>query len=130
MEGSFKQTSLLSKIWLKHIFYRTFTFNYIAGGRFGPGVYHSNYAAKCIINAESKDVDDDSLFFFIIKVLITESNITCSSLVFFHKYLFKKSIVLNIFWKNPTLFFIRTLYNNNLSYFLVLYTSINTVFYI
>ena len=34
-------------------------------GRFGPGVYHSNYFSKCIPYARNFDVDDGTCYFFV-----------------------------------------------------------------
>ena len=39
-------------------------------GDFGPGVYHSNFAAKCVYYADNNG-SDDSLFFFVNQVLST-----------------------------------------------------------
>ena len=37
-------------------------------GRYGPGVYHSNFASKCSFFAEPDDPDDNSMFFFVNKI--------------------------------------------------------------
>ena len=63
-------------------------------GRFGPGVYHSNYFSKCIPYAYTRDSEDGSHFFFVneipTKYIAEKHEYDCNEVLpefYCHKYL-------------------------------------------